>query len=291
LATLVSTSAPTLLTFAQHLQVVPIGLFGATMAQAALPVLSASKSKGELEQFKATFLTTFHQILFLTLPSAAILIVLRIPVVRLTFGASQFNWTDTVLTAQTLAYFAGGIAAQSSALLLIRGFYALRDTKTPVMVSLISVAVNIFLSILFVSWLHMEVWSLGLSYSIASNISLMLLLYFLHQRVGGFDLEKLVTPGLKMVFSATVAAFALYLPLKGLDQLIFDTTKTANLLVLTGIASAFGLSIYGLLVWLLKVEELYIFGNLLKRVWKKLYNFQFIIKSEEMVGETGPGSV
>ncbi len=118
----------TYLTFAQHLQVVPIGLFGATLAQAALPVLSSERARGKIEEFKITILTTLHQILFLTLPAAAILIVIRIPVVRLVFGASQFNWQATVLTGATLAFLAIGLSAQAISLLLVRGFYALKDT-------------------------------------------------------------------------------------------------------------------------------------------------------------------
>src|SRR3989344_348613 len=83
LASLISIQSVTFLTLSQHLQLVPISLFGATIAQAALPVLSAEKARGKMEEFKATLLTTLHQILFLALPAAAVLIVLRIPSVRL----------------------------------------------------------------------------------------------------------------------------------------------------------------------------------------------------------------
>ena len=147
LASLASIGSVTYLTFAQHLQVVPIGLFGATLAQAALPVLSSERSRGKMEEFKITILTTLHQILFLTLPATAILIVIRIPVVRLVFGASQFNWQATVLTGATLAYLSIGLAAQAISLLLVRGFYALKDTKTPVRVSIICVVANVVLSV------------------------------------------------------------------------------------------------------------------------------------------------
>lgn len=283
LASLISASSVTFLTFAQHLQTVPIGLFGATLAQAALPVLSQEKVRGEGEAFKITLLTTLHQIMFLSLPAAAILIVLRIPAVRLVFGASQFDWTATVLTGKTVAFLAAGLAAQSAALLLIRGFYALKDTRTPVTVSIITVAVNVILSVLFVRVFNLEVWSLGLAYAISSNLSLGLLLFFLHQKTGGFAAKDLFIPTSKMLFAAAVAALALYLPVKALDQLVFDTTRTVNLLLLTSIASIFGISIYLLLVWLLRVKELETFSNLVR----KLYSFQFQVKSEEMVKETG----
>lgn len=283
LASLISTSAITLLTFAQHLQAVPIGLFGATIAQAALPVLSKEQAQKDLESFKITLLTTLHQILFLTLPATAILIVLRIPVVRLVFGASQFTWSDTVLTGRTLALLALGLSAQSVVLLLVRGFYALKDTKSPVLVSFVTVFINIILSTLFVVVLKFDVWSLGLSYSVASFTSILLLLFLLNKKVNGFPRDLLFNPAFKMTFAAFIAAVALYLPIKALDQLVFDTTRTVNLIMLTGIASFIGISIYILLVWQMKVRELYIFGNLLK----KFYHLQFKVKTDEIVKETG----
>ena len=283
LASLVSYSSVTLLTFAQHLQVVPIGLFGLTLSQAALPVLSRERSKGEEGLFKITLLTTMHQILFLTLPATAMLIVLRIPIVRLVFGASQFNWTDTVLTGRTVAFFAVGLAAQSVILLLVRSFYALKDTQTPVMVSIITVFINVALSFWFVRILYLEVWSLGISYSVATNLAVILLILFLNKKVGGFEINSLMVPALKMILASLVAAIALYIPIKALDQLVFDTTRTINLLALTGIASVFGLSIYLLLVYLLQVKELNTFIDLLKKIGKLQTN----IKTEEVIHEPG----
>ncbi len=268
LASMISTSSITLLTFGQHLFTVPIGLFGATIAQAALPVLSKEYARNEIESFKITLLTTMHQILFLTLPAAAILIVLRIPVVRLVFGAEQFSWVDTVLTGRTVALLAIGLAAQSVVLLLVRAFYAMKNTKIPVIVSLISVTVNLVLSSLFVLYFHLDVWSIGLSYSISAILSAFLLIYFLNKKINGFNNTNLTIPVLKMLVAASASAFALYIPMKALDQLVFDTTRTINLLLLTGIASAVGLGIYLVLVWLLDVKELKTFLDLIKKFTK-----------------------
>lgn len=283
LASLITASSVTFLTFAQHLQTVPIGLFGATLAQAALPVLSRERATDDIDSFKTTLLTTLHQILFLTLPATAILIVLRIPAVRLVFGADQFNWEATVLTGRTVAYLAIGLAAQSISLLLVRGFYALKDTRTPVVISIISVVINIGLSTVFVLMVGLDVWSLGVAYSISAIISAIFLVAMLGKRLGGFSFPQLYTPALKMVLAAFVAAIALYVPIKLLDQLVFDTTKTVNLLLLTGIAGFFGLGVYLLMVWALKVKELETFGGLIRKVYKKGFN----VKSEEMIKETG----
>src|SRR3989344_3999660 len=284
LASLAAIGSVTYLTFAQHLQVVPIGLFGATLAQAALPVLSSERARGKIEEFKITVLTTLHQILFLALPAAAILIVLRVPVVRLVFGASQFDWEATVLTGATLAFLSVGLAAQAISLLLVRGFYALKDTKTPVMVSFIVVALNISLSFYFIKILRLDVWSIGLANSIAAILSGVLLFLTLHFKVGKFDLSAVLVPFLKMLMATTIMGVALYIPIKLLDQVIFDTTRTINLLILTGISSIFALSVYVGLVWFLKVRELLTFADLIRRATK----FQTKLKSQEIITpETG----
>ncbi len=282
LASLVSIGSVTYLTFAQHLQVVPIGLFGATLAQAALPILSYEKARGKIEEFKQTLLTTFHQILFLTLPATAILIVIRIPVVRLVFGASQFDWKATVLTGATLAFLSVGLAAQAISLLLVRGFYALKDTKTPVIVSLIVVALNIILSLYFILVLKLNVWSIGLANSISTLLSGVLLFWTLHFKVGKFNLRAVLIPFSKMLMATIIMGVALYIPIKLLDQVIFDTTKTVNLLVLTGLSSIFALTIYVTVVWFLKVRELDTYTELLKKLGK----FRSNIKSKEILPET-----
>lgn len=280
LASLISYSSVTLFTFATQLFTVPVSLFGATIAQAALPVLSREQSKSETESFKLTFLTSMHQILFLTLPAVAILIVLRIPVVRLTFGASQFSWEDTLLTGRAVAVLAMSLAAQAVIMLLVRGFYALKDTKTPVLVSIITVIINISLSLVFIKIYRMNVWGLALAYAITTNLSFLLLLYFLSKKVGGFNNRSLFMPALKMTFAAVVSAVVLYLPIKALDQLVFDTTKTVNLIILTGIASVLGMSIYLILVWKMGIKEVTTFAELIK----KIYKMQFVRpKSDEVL--------
>lgn len=282
LASLVSIGAVTYLTFAQHLQVVPIGLFGATLAQAALPILSYEKARGRIEEFKQTLLTTLHQILFLALPATAILIVIRIPVVRLVFGASQFNWEATVLTGATLAFLAIGLSAQAISLLLVRGFYALKDTKTPVIVSLVVVLLNVILSVYFILILKLNVWSIGLANSISTILSGVLLFWTLHFKIGKFHLKAVLTPFLKMLMATIIMGVALYIPIKLLDQVIFDTTRTINLLALTSLSSIFALSIYVVVVWFLKVQELDTYTELFKRIGK----FQTKLKSKEILPET-----
>lgn len=267
ISSLLSARAITIFNFAQTLEQVPVSLFAATISQAALPTLSEEQAKGDqLESFKKTFLTSFHQILFLTFPAAAILIVLRIPIVRLVYGASKFDWFATVDTGRTLAFLGVGLIGESLVNLIVRGFFALHDSQTPVIIGAGTVALNICLSILFIPILHWPIWGLAAASAVADSLYATILLFFLHRRVEYFSLFHLFVPAVKMFLAALVTGLSLYIPMKLLDQLVFDTTHTLPLIALTGTASLIGLSVYLFLTWLLDIEELQSFLTLFKKI-------------------------
>src|SRR3989344_1053772 len=245
LSTLLGAGSVTVFNFAQHLQQLPVGLFGASIAQATLPTLSTLSALKKKQEFIKVLLSSFHQILFLVVPFSAVLIVLRIPVVRLVFGASSlFDWASTVATGKTLAYFSVSLFAQSLVHLFVRSFFAMHDSKTPVVIGAVCVSINTVLSLIFILVLGSKVWSLGLSATIASLSNMALLLYFLDRKIGPFDRYELLIPTLKIFLSGFLAGVALYIPIKLLDQLVFDTTRTINLILLTGISTLAGLSVY-----------------------------------------------
>lgn len=266
LASFLGTRFITIFNFAQNLQQFPIGLFGATFAQAALPALSVTAAQKDLTEFKKMFIAATHQILFFVLPVSTMLIVLRIPIVRLIYGAAKFDWPATVFTGQTLSMFAVSIFAQALIQLLARGFYALHDTKTPVIIGVVSIVINTFLSITFIRYLHLPVWSLALSTSIAGLINWSLLLIFLYRKVSGFDLKALCIPFFKMMISSLTTGVFLYVPMKLLDRLVFDTTRVFDLLLLTSVAAISGLSVYIFLAWFLDIDEVGTFFKLLQKV-------------------------
>ncbi len=257
----------TVFSFAQQLQQLPVSLFAGTISQAALPTLSEENEKDDrLVSFKKTFLTSFHQILFLTLPAAAILVVLRIPVVRLVYGASQFDWQTTVDTGRALAFLGLGLIGESLVNLLVRGFFAIQDSKTPVVIGAITVLLNIVLATLFVLVFHLPIWSLAAAMALADSLYAAVLFFFFSRRVNSFMLKSVLVPIGKMSIAAALTGIFLYIPMKLLDQLVFDTTRTLPLLLLTGTATLIGLSVYGFLTWLLKIDELQAFLGLFARL-------------------------
>lgn len=283
ISSLISTRAITIFSFAQQLEQLPIGIFAAAISQAALPTLSEEKEKNDhLESFKKTFLTSFHQILFLVLPVAAILIVLRIPVVRLVYGASKFDWPATVETGRTLIFLGIGLIAEAVINLLVRGFYALHDSKTPVIVGSITIVANILLSVLFIfvlPWFAKDVRGLALASAIADSIYALVLIYLLHKRVEHFHLPDLIYPAAKMGIAAVLTGVALYVPMKLFDQLVFDTTRTFPLIMLTGLAGIVGIAVYLFLTWVLAISELQSFLEIFRKIGR------LAISPKEVVSE------
>ena len=268
LASLMSAGSVTVFTLAQQLSLVPLGLFGLPIAQAALPTFSEYAARGDREKLKSSLLTSLHQILFFILPAGAFLVVMRIPVVRLVYGADLFTWTATVLTGRTLAFFAVSLFAQATVHLLSRGFFAIHDSKTPVVIAVISIAANTILSLLFVFMFSMPIWALALAASIASTLNALLLLLYLDKRLGGFNRKKLFLPAIKIGTATLIMGLSLYVPMKLLDQLVFDTTLTLNLLLLTGTASCIGLATYLFCAWLFNIEEVLTFIKFAQKLVK-----------------------
>jgi len=267
--------------YAQTLAFAPIILFGQSIAQAAFPILSREKDK--LDNFKSTFITSLNQILYLILPVSVLFLVLRIPIVRLVFGAGQFDWQATVLTGKTLAFFSISIFAYALVYLVSRGFYALHDTKTPLYIGAITTVIMLVLGFLFIFVYRLGIENMAAAYSIATITNFLVLFMFLDRKVGGFRKATLVIPIFKIFVATFFTGFALYIPIKLLDQLVFDTTRTINLIFLTGISSLAGLSLYLFLTWLFNVKEATTFLLLFKKIgnWREVLG-----KSEEVIDAT-----
>jgi len=272
IATSLSAGSLAIFYFAQHLNALPVGLFGATIGQAALPSLSQEYSQKSLEKFKSLFLSSLNQVLFLSLPASMILLILRLPVVRLAFGAKGFPWEATILTGKTVALFAVSVFAQSAIQILVRGYYAISNTKTPLFLGAIAVVLNVYLSFLFVYSFNLGVLGLALAISITSFFHASVLFFFLSRILGGFNKKDLFIPFVKMSLATIITGFALWIPLRVLDRYILNTTKTINLLILTVLTTTIGLSVYLVLSKIFKIKELNSFISLIKRIgnYKKI---------------------
>lgn len=276
----------TIMKFAQKLMSIPIRMFGVPIGQAALPFLSKETSEHNYENFNRLFVQSMNQIMFFALPASVLLLILRIPIVRFAFGAKNFPWSDTVLTGRVVAILAISVAAQAATHILIRGFYALHDTRKPFFVSLLSIFINIGLGWYVTTMTDLGLLGLAGVIAISAFFETGTLFVLLYIRAR-FSLFTVVFSQGKMIIAAVLMALALYFPMKLLDQTIFDTTRTIGLLFLTTTVSIIGMVTYTIFAFFLKVEELYILKKLYGKMnqWKKN-----LAKSEESIETVSVGS-
>jgi putative peptidoglycan lipid II flippase len=191
---------------ANNLQYFPVGIIGISFAVAAFPLLGEFAAAGKKEEIMKSFSHTARQIIFFIVPASVLLLVLRAQIVRVVFGAGYFDWEDTILTADTLAYFVLSLFAQALIPLLARFFYALADTKTPFLIGLVSAAINILAAIFLAKpW---GVAGLAMAFSIASVMNFCLLWIFLRIKFGSLDEGNILKSTLKISVAASLMAFA-----------------------------------------------------------------------------------
>jgi len=153
LISLASTLKPgsiSLFTFAYNLQSVPVGIIGISYSVAAFPVLIRSFTEKNMDDFIKHIIGTARQIIFWSMPIITLLIVLRAQIVRVILGSNTFSWSDTRLTAASIALFIISLATQGLVLLFVRGYYAAGNTKKPLIVNVLSSVMVIVFAYLFV---------------------------------------------------------------------------------------------------------------------------------------------
>jgi putative peptidoglycan lipid II flippase len=141
-----TSGAIAILNLANNLQAVPLGIFAISIATAAFPLLSEQFAEGKNDEFARTLASTAGQILFFIIPLSILMLLFRAHIVRLVYGAGKFNWENTIATFNAFGIFSISLFAQALLPLFSRAFYARHNTKTPVIVGLLSLVLNISLS-------------------------------------------------------------------------------------------------------------------------------------------------
>ena len=248
--------------FAQNLQGVPLGLFGASFSIAVFPVLAALAAKGEKGNFVKIFSVTFRQILFFIIPLSVFILVLRAQIVRVVLGAGKFDWEDTILTFQALGIFALSLFAQGTIPLLARAFYALHDTKTPFYIALFTEMVNISAVLILIG--RYNVIGLAIAFSLSAVVQMLLLLFVLRSRFDNLDDKNIIKFSLKIAVASVVAGLSIQLA-KYLVAPMIDLDTFVGIFIQLAASSLVGLSVFAGMCYTLKLEEFFKFKNALTR--------------------------
>jgi putative peptidoglycan lipid II flippase len=200
LGSLLKEGSVSYLYFADRLVQFPLGIFAIAAATAVLPSLSRQAAINDVDALKDTFGYAVRLIIFLTIPSMVGLIILREPIVALLFQRGEFSSIATQLTAQALLYYAMGLGAFSAVKIVAATFFALKDTRTPMIMALVSIGANIGLGIILMRPLAHG--GLALATSLASILNLGLLVHALRSKLGSLGWRSIMRSAYRTLLSA-----------------------------------------------------------------------------------------
>ena len=251
---------------AYRLMLLPIGIFAQAMALAIYPTLSSQAAANDIKAMRKSMNQSLRNILFLTVPSSALLFLLSVPIITFLLQSGKYTHHDTLITAGALQMLSLGVFAWSCQSLLTRGFYALQNSRVPV-------ASGIVVSVLFVgmNWIVVNmttagVRGLGLATTLAATIHFLALLSLLRRRLKGIGGGLLFVSVVKTV-TATVVLCVVAWALRSVMGHVLPPSlapKLSAALVLA-VAGGGGLVSYLMIARLLRMTELSSALNLVRR--------------------------
>jgi len=227
------------------------------IAIAALPTFAAQVARKQLSAMRHSLASTLRGVILLSLPATVGLIMLRGPVVGLLFERGQFDERSTTLVAWALLWYTAGLVSHSVVEIVSRAFYALHDTKTPVLIGSAAMAGNIGLSLLLAAWFERMGWmphgGLALANTIATTLEMLALLWLMRKRLDGLEGRYLLKGTAKAAFGGGGLAL-------GVGVWLWAASSLSVWVVALG-GIAIGGVIYGVMILFLKVDEVRGAGN------------------------------
>lgn len=253
LASFPGSLAVTAINYAYRLLGLPLAILGVSLGTVAFPTLAALANRGQMEDFRQTLARMVRVVLFLALPVASLMLSLRFPLIRLLFERGEFRPESTAATAQAFFFFALGLPAACATEIVLRAFYALHDTRTPVLVGMAIVALNVALGAGLLQVMGFA--GLALSFSLTNTLETAVLLELLRRRLRGVGGKAILRSGLRSLAAALLAAGAAALLLRVGERLLSPEGMAAQALYL-GLLAPLGAGLYLSATALLRSPEL-----------------------------------
>lgn len=196
------------LQYAFRFMQLPLGLFGVAIATATLPAIGRSASSGDIDEFRETLARSLGLVFLLTVPASFGLIVLGPSIVGAIYEGRRFEAYDTHQTAVALAYYSLGLAGYAAVKVLTPAFYALKDSRTPMAISLGSILINGCLAWALVTRAGLGHAGLALSTSCVALFSFLALFLAMRARIGGVYGRRLRAVVLKTLLASLAMSAA-----------------------------------------------------------------------------------
>ena len=243
------------LNYAFRLMQFPIGVFGVAIGTVTLPAISRSIATKNIPEFRDTLSRSLGLVFLLCIPSAAGLAILGRPIIGAIYQHGKFAASDTDQAAAALAFYSAGLAGYAAIKILAPAFYALDDARTPMLISIGSIAINFSLNWTFVRVLGFGHRGLALSTSLVALLNFMLLLTFMRRRIRRIEGRRLLSSLMRISAASGGMALTCWL----CSRLILSrlgATSFSGYLTALAVAIPAGVGALYLLCHLLRVQEL-----------------------------------
>ncbi len=240
------------LNLAQKIMNLPIGIFAVAIATAVFPTLTALTARGDMRKFRSTNSMGLRAIFLVTIPASAGLVALGEPLIKLLFEQGKFTAAMSSITFQVLVYLCIGLFAYSGIQVLNRSFYALKDTVTPLITGALTIGLNIVFSFYLVH--PMGVRGLALAYSLAGIFNLIMLLLVLRWKSGPIGGRKIAACLSVSLLGSAAMFVAVHYSINLMMASLHLAAKINQLISITA-GMSLGIVVYGLIVYIFKLEE------------------------------------
>src|SRR5438094_7580391 len=243
----------TALTYAFQLMLLPLGVFSIAISAAIFPSLSHYASLGQVNRMRDAVQQGIRWILFLTLPTVILMVVLRRPIVNLLFQYGHFGAEAREATQAAFLFYSIGLAGHALVQILARAYYASRDTTTPLALTLISIGLNVVLDVVLAPTLFIN--GLALANAVSTLVEAALLLTLLATRAR-LRLVGLGLSSAKHICASLLMGVAMFAFIRATNVTVDLEQTKIGLALQTLVASAVGGAVYLAAAYLLRVSEL-----------------------------------
>jgi putative peptidoglycan lipid II flippase len=249
--------APGVLYYAQRLYHLPMGVFAIALATVIFVEFSRHAARDDRRALAGSLSRGLRLALFICVPAAAGLMVLGEPTVRLILERGSFKDFDTARVSWALLFYAAGIPGFALQILLVRAFYALGDTRTPVRTGVWMVALNLPLNVVLIFLMHHEA-GLAAATSVCSALQVAWLVRRLRRRLGPFNGRRVAVSAAKTLLAAGAMSAACWAALAGVQHLWPLSAKTPLFVKLAhvGLPLVVAVSVYAAAAFALRMPEL-----------------------------------
>lgn len=253
-ASLIEDGTVTYIYLSDRIFELPLGIFAVAIATVSLPALSEYYTRRELTKFRETISKAIRSTMFISIPAMFGVLALNLPIISYLFQHGRFSFENTVACAPVVFNAILGLFAVSKTRILVQAFYAMGDIKAPVWIAFLSFLINIIFSLLFIYAIHLGGSGLTMANTISNIFNSTILSIVLYKKIGDYEVKRILTTIIKTTVASTVMFVCIF---KVSDLGVWSTAgnyhlKTAYLLG----AILVGIIVFGLISYLLKIEEM-----------------------------------